>query len=290
MAAVLAAQPSSIGRVLDQGFWLFRTGLRGLVPYGAPLALVVIAQGMLMPDALVTISGLRAPAAEPSARELVGTTVGYVIAFVLHGPIIHRAGTLALVHERASGSWRTGLQRAPAMFGALLLAVLLGCVCAIPAVMIAGGLTTYFGSAAGGVLIVVFIVVLMGWLVVRFFFIVPEVVLRAARPMQALGNSWRLTRGNFWRLAALVTSVTIVDIALFVTTGTLLGGVAARLVHGSPFPHRADTLALLLTIALIRLISASLWACMVLATWHDLRMRAEGADLSAKIAALPPST
>ena len=89
-------------------------------------------------------------------------------------------------------------------------------------------------------------------------------------------------------MAVLITLLVVVALSLFVLAGTVSATIAGQLARaGHVTPGTATVISATIT-ASLRLLSAPLWACMMLAIWHDLRMRAEGADLLAKIAALPP--
>jgi hypothetical protein len=97
----------------------------------------------------------------------------------------------------------------------------------------------------------------------------------------SLSRSWTLTSGHWWRVATILTVLIIVIVAVFLFIGIIAGIVAAT------------TGSTAITGILVQLISvlgntliSPLYAAVLVAIYHDLKLRKEGADLAGRVNAL----
>jgi hypothetical protein len=196
-----------------------------------------------------------------------------------------------------AAAWRMAAPRLPAIIGAALLYVLV--VISIWAGYAVLGIIALLAHAPTGLDVAYF--VLFGiaafcvtlWLVISYSLALPTVVLERQGPAQALARSWRLVRGNWWRVlgvtllaglivfvAALVLEIpfTLIGNAagggsgvnVFVSTGNL--SVAGVIIAG---------IGAVVAGALTRPIQAGVSVLL----YVDLRMRKEGLDLALQTAA-----
>jgi hypothetical protein len=132
---------------------------------------------------------------------------------------------------------------------------------------------------------------LWGWLAVMFCLAFPVVVLERRNPLAALGRSWRLVYGSFWRffaisvLLAVVTAVLFFIAALFVTLVTGVG-ISLLLKHGKLENPGAVWLVAIIVFGLVIVsLVAPMWLALLCQLYTDVRMRREGMDLMLR---LPP--
>jgi len=145
-------------------------------------------------------------------------------------------------------------------------------------VMTAGAIAAALGLFA---LMSVFIV---GTIVlyVRFLFATQAIVLEGQGPISALGRSWRLSRGNFWR--------TFLIIFLMGILSYLISGLPASGVNLAVTLTMRSTEALLLGSFVTTLVSniglilaLPLQFCVYTLLYYDLRVRREGYDLELRV-------
>jgi glycerophosphoryl diester phosphodiesterase family protein len=118
-----------------------------------------------------------------------------------------------------------------------------------------------------------FLLVIPGiFFAIKFQFAVPTVVLEKERGTYAMGRSWRLTDGNFWRVLGIIllTAIMVAIVAVIITLPTVLStlnmgtsGWVIRAVGGS--------VAAVLTTPFSQLVTVLLYL--------DLRARKEGLTL-----------
>jgi hypothetical protein len=128
------------------------------------------------------------------------------------------------------------------------------------------------------------------WLGVMLSLTFPVVVLERRNPFAALGRSWRLVYGSYWRifgrflLMIIVVAVLFVISALFVSAVTGLGITLLR-AHGK-LPGNPGLLWLItitvFTLALVALV-APIWLAFICLLYTDVRMRREGLDLMLRL-------
>jgi len=293
MTAILASEPSSIGRVLDQAFRLFRVGVGGLLPYTIAAAVVSLMLQLLQARALARVgapgAALALPRISPAFALLL--LVAVLAFLIIHMAALHRLAALDAGTGSNGESWRVGLNRTPALIGAtLLLGLLLGLTFGL-LFGIGGGMATAGGGGAVALLgIVIVTVAILGaiYVFVRVMYYVPEIVLRSAGPMDSLRGTWRITRGHFWRISILVGVLVLAMIVLYVILLAVAAAVLA--VLGGTGRMTVDTTVLVTQVlsSLLVVLTLPLSLATTLAIWHDLRLRSEGTDIAARIDKLPP--
>jgi Membrane domain of glycerophosphoryl diester phosphodiesterase len=291
MTAILASEPSSIGQVLDQAFRLFRIGVRGLLPYTIAAAVVTLAMQWMQFRMLGRAPGLGAPVAAPTLSPGYGLILLVVVFLflIIQLAALHRLAGLDAGTGSNSDSWRAGRSRILAFIGAaILLGLLFAVVFMIIAVPVGGLVASGRGLSGATVVIVAAAVLAAIYFVVRLMYFMPEVVLRNAGPVESLRNSWRITRGHFWRITILLTVLVLATLAVYAIFMFVAGAVLGVVGGTGHMTLNSTVLITDVITAFMVLLTLPLSVGTTLAIWHDLRLRAEGTDLAARIDALPP--
>jgi hypothetical protein len=150
------------------------------------------------------------------------------------------------------------------------------------------GASILFGIAVGAGAILLLIPGL--YVGVRLMLYLVPLIVDSQGPLQSLGTSWRLVGGNWWRA---LTVVSVLFIILFVVELLLgaLTGVVGVFIGGRPADAShliaKASLATLAAGVVVRIFTAPLICAMGVALYHDLVLRKGGADLEARLGALP---
>jgi Membrane domain of glycerophosphoryl diester phosphodiesterase len=190
-------------------------------------------------------------------------------------------------------AWRHG--RVGAVIGTTALLLLLGICVPLPvaAAVVVLALVHVAPAAIvlgilGGIASIVFEFLLM----IRLSLAVPAAVLEHLSPRAAIGRSWQLSRGSFWRLFGILLLTTII-VGIAADVLSIPFSLLAVAVGGgtfSTFTIAASSSAGALIIATIGSIVAAtitrpVSAGVTVLLYTDLRMRREGLDLRLRAAA-----
>ena len=314
---VIPLRPIAVGEILDGAFTSIRRN---------PKATIGIAAIVLTVSAVITTaleySLLRQPALSSTSQSLTSAQVTQLLGSVgiaalvaivlaifvqllLTGMLTAVIGRSVLGQRITPGeAWEIARPRLPALLGASVLAFLavigpwlaLALVITVLAVAHAAGALVALVAVVGFIAALIFDVLLY----IRFSMSAPAVVLERQGPAAALGRSWRLVRGSFWRVfGILLLTAIIVLIAASVLRlpFTIIGGVfssgsSASPLGGAGFITAAaghpSLLALIIT-AIGSIIAGAITqpvsAGVTVLLYVDLRMRREGLDLALQTAA-----
>lgn len=294
-------RPMGIGRILDSSFQLYRThfttlAIIMLALYG-PVSLASIG---LAGEGVSTYYGLmdslqngnfdqyiETTAAEDTmigAGEVISIILGLLLTLIL-GP----ASMAAIVHlvqahvrgEEIPGAGellKRGFRRFWPLTGTTLLyffiMFVMYMVIAVGAVSVFAILISLVlsgtGGLSGGATILIFLgflalLLLVTFLGIRWAFYLPHVALGESGT--GIGSSWRLTKGNFWRLFLLFI---VLFIILSIFTSVISLGTEA-LFGGGTFAYIVDSL--------VSILLGSLWVLPYAIAFFDLRVRREGFGL-----------
>lgn len=259
-----ATGPRSIGGVLDEAVRLYRASFRSAFPFIAGLALLSV-----IPSVYLGLSGLYGAAGTLPLRALAALFLSprallIMLVFWLVQLVLYAGLTLSLevvIQGRSiapGDALRAGLARLPRMMGAsLLLAIVLfvGFLCLIiPGIYLLG----------------IFQLVLLA------------VIVEDAGVTQSFGISRRLVRGHWWR-SATVTTVAVIILIVIGVLAQLIAAVLAVVLR--PTFTALFTLTQIMQ-ALVNLIRVGWFPCVLLALYHDLKLRHEGEDLALRVDAL----
>jgi Membrane domain of glycerophosphoryl diester phosphodiesterase len=251
-------RPLSVGEMLDAGFKLFSARfmtlvLCVLVPV-VPLTIVATAlQASVDPNAF----DLNSTETVDSGTALAGTLVAAAIQFAAAALAVaacFKAISAAYLGERAgvSESLRYALGRLLPLLVAYILVVVI--------------------VAIGFVLLIVPGV----WLATKLSMVFPAVVFERKGPFSAMGRSWSLTGGNFWRTFGTLLVVFLITFVLQLVFGGIAGGLLG-------VSDTVSELTVAIVLTLVNLITLALtyplWAAVTTVLYYDLRVRNEGFDL-----------
>jgi hypothetical protein len=248
--------PQSIGGVLDSGFRLYRESLSQAYLLGAIAAFVMAPVNLLQPYLLRN-------GVNPTFIGEVGLAVFAmsIVAAVFYAALIARIDAAARGAPIPLGeALSLGLRRMPAMLVAGILT----------------GIIVFIGLC----LIVIPGLIVVIWLVFAPF----AVVLERRGPIESLSYSRALVRGNWWRTTALLTIIFVVLMAVYFLFGVgtsiaVISDPAAAALGEVPW-----YVTFIVAPAFSAVIAPLMYALM-LAIFYDLRLRHEGGDLAARIAA-----
>jgi hypothetical protein len=198
-------RPQSVGEVLDTGFQIFAASLIKTLPYGV----VMILAGQL--GNIYNLASGR-PLGRFTPRDLPSAFV-YVVSLVALSALF----MAMMLRQRAIAQGEPTSMRAE----------LLRALGQVPAQLV----MFLFNSLAVALGLVLLIVPGL-YLAVALSMAFPALVLERQGPIEALGYSWRLVRGNWWPTNAILL-VTIVMLAVFYFLVVVLAAIAVQFARGA---------------------------------------------------------
>ncbi|MEU6407264.1 glycerophosphoryl diester phosphodiesterase membrane domain-containing protein [Microbispora sp. NPDC046933] len=310
---IIPLRPLTLGDILDGTIKLIRSnpkatlGLSAIVAaitaiptaVGQALSFGSLGEIMADPYAYTADASLAGEAAQ-----LIGSIIGYVMTFVgttvLTGVLTRVLGRAVFGGRITVGeAWRLARSRLPALFGLVLLQalILMLPLLALLAVFVSLAAADAFGGAGdttAGALVLVVLLFLVAYVPYLLFFYTrlslaaPAIVLEGRGVTDAMSRSWRLVKGDSWRvlgillltaiLAAIISSVLAIP---FTFGGSILGMLSGGTAGGTTIA------ALLLAVgqALAAMIAYPFQAGVTGLLYADRRMRAEAFDLVLQTAA-----
>lgn len=268
--------PRSIGGVLDDSLQLYKASLPSC---WLPSLLVSLITGGLSYFIFASVPQV-SPAIPPAEilaryRALIGAfgiwyLVVMVVTLVFYGMLV---ANVALVSRGVSPTFGASLakaaRRAPALFVASIV----------------------FGIS----IVVGFILLLVPgfylWNRLQLFMV--PLVDEAQGPFTALGSSWRAVGGNWWRTSVVVFVMFVLLIVLELILAAVAGFIAAFSGMGAGVttnPALVVGRVQLVTVfvgAFVRIFTMPLIFAVFVALYQDLLLRKGGADLEARLGALP---
>ena len=274
-------EPRSIGGVLDDGFRLWRSAFSKAWPIALMGQLL-----MVIPLAIYWVQfGVPLGAKQLGAAMMlnsVGLSLAYLVfsiaAIGFHNAVIAQTdATTQGMGETIGQSLSVGFR----LLGrAFLMGLLVGFAVALPMVVL-------FFILVGASTMVRVIVGAMAFLVLCYA--VGKIVLGAVvlivedkGATDSLRRSWTLTAGYRWHVAIILTVLVIVIVAVFLFIGIIAGIVAASMGSTGGISGFLVQGISLLGNTLI----SPLYAAVLVAIYHDLKLRKEGADLAGRVNAL----
>ncbi|WP_017575228.1 glycerophosphoryl diester phosphodiesterase membrane domain-containing protein [Nocardiopsis kunsanensis] len=280
LAFVVMAVSATISTLMSSGF---------LAEYERSLEQLV--SGQVSPDdPIMPVSG------GSMLLMMLGTAVSYLAVTLLTALLTSVVGMAVLGHKfTVSQVWTAVRGRIWAILGLSVLQYLIHFALAMVMVvlMLGGALLGAFlaatGSQALGAVIALASVLLgflgglalFAWIGVRIYLAMPIVVLERLGPGSSLARSWRLTKGNWWRMLGIValTLLIVIGVSLILMLALgLLAGLPMLLSDGDLGMTVANVLGVVVE-ALTSSITTPFLAAVTTLLYIDLRMRREGLDL-----------
>jgi hypothetical protein len=106
--------------------------------------------------------------------------------------------------------------------------------------------------------------------------------------LDSLGRSWNATVGNWWRSVTIISIAIIMIVVLLILVYLVFGAlVGVPLLFSHPVTGLDWRFALPVVLGgLLRVIMLPMYAAVMLSTYHDMKLRREGADLASRAQAL----
>ena len=250
---VVPFRPLTIGDLFEGTFAAIRSNPRVMFTFSiATMAIVGVIAGIAnafvfqrLPD---WTDGFDPSIIDPGAYPMMTLptlSLQLVISLLQAGAAMLITGMLVLsvtnavvgLNKGTSGTWEQLRPRFWSLVGTALLVGLIvggiavvgltGLILVLVTVSTAMGDSGLFLGIMALILIPVFIVVII-WLSVRLYFATMCAVVEDVSPTQALGRSWKLTRGAFWRVLGRVALMLLVVGA----ASSILSGVITSVVLG----------------------------------------------------------
>jgi len=214
------------------------SAIAGLFFFLPTLALALFAPELATPEAVAAPDGDPQAAMQAMVDQI---TQAYADNWLLFAAMtlaqfVGSLSLLALLTDRAHPTVRealtSGLRSLPSYLGAQLLSAL-GVALAIGIPL---GLVAAAGSPVATVLVGIVLVIIGVYIFIKFSLIAPVIAIDGElNPIKALARSWRLTKGNSFRIAAFLALlfVTIGIIAALVTgiLGLVLSAFGAQVAN-----------------------------------------------------------
>ena len=255
-------EPQSIGGVLDTGFRLFAAGVMAIVPLtyiGGVLG------GVWNWYFSREIAAIQAGSIQDFSgfygTMFIGLLVIMVIGTAVMAAAITRTGAIYRGEASSFGqAFGNGFRRWLAVFFAGIL---------------------YMLALIGGTIL---LLVPGIYLSIAFAFCFYAATMDKKGPVESLGYSYRIVKGNWWRSTAVFSVMIVIAMVFYMGIGI----VAALFVFGSD-PQDLTQPSLLVDVIIVPILSAfitALFYCLAYALYEDLKLRIEGSDLESRIESL----
>jgi hypothetical protein len=244
--------PQSIGGVLDSGFRLYKASL------GRTFALALVASLLFAPVNRLSLEDF----GDAAGFWLAGILVGVFATLVLYGAIIARIAAVANGGDIATeAALAIGLRRSLILFLAYF---------------------AYLLATLGGLLLLIIPGI---YLMVSLAFGMFAVIVDRKGPIASLSYSHQTVRGHWWRTAGLLTIIGVMLLA-FTVLVTILTTLPIFMNPQPVFDRSAVPWYIDYIVSpLLSGVFTPLWCALFLAAFSDLKLRHEGGDLAARIAA-----
>ena len=293
--------PRSIGGVLDDGLRLWRvsiskTWILALLAHFV-VAIPSVVLSIQSPSASVAPGkgGLAAANAAnaqlmlelmKSPSMLLAYGVAILVSFALYAAFTLRIAGVANDEGLSLGSSvAAGFRLLPRMVLQMLLLILVLGGGGVIAVLFAG-IVSSIGApkALAGFLAVIAMVLIFGFLLGRIVVAFIALIVDDAGALGSIKESWALTRGNWWRCAAILVVLIFIAVVFTLVFAFTVGLIAVSL---GPTSLAATVVTQLLSLILNAFIG-SLYPAVLMAIFYDLKMRKQGADLLGRVETLAP--
>jgi hypothetical protein len=286
--------PRSIGGVLDDGIKLYRDSFSRCWPLTLSMSVLTAAPMLLVAGKLAAMAAARAnPQAALGALGSPGVWLAYLVALIvtvgfycalflaLDGYATSRPISFG---EAAGGGFR--LMPRTLLLGVLFVLVVggFGLAAGLVSALIGVGLAAALGGAATKIIsFVLMTAIFLGAFYVfgRLFLAIVALVVDDASASSAIGISWKLTAGNWWRAGTIYLVSIAILLALYLIADLVNGGL---MLIGSSGPF-AVVLQQIVRV-LLGVLVASFQPAILLSMYYDLKLRKGGADLADRMNAL----
>ncbi|WP_432930284.1 glycerophosphoryl diester phosphodiesterase membrane domain-containing protein [Microbispora sp. CA-135349] len=310
---VIPLRPLALGDILDGTIKLIRSNPKatlGLSAIVAAITAIPTAVGQAFSfgaiGEFVTDPYTAGTADDPlagGASQLIGGVLGYVMTFVgttiLTGVLTRVLGRAVFGGRITVGeAWRLARPRVPALFGLVLLQALilllplLALIAVLVGVTAAGAFDGADSATVGAVVVAVLLffvayVPYLLFLYTRLSLAAPAIVLEGRGVTDAMSRSWRLVKGDSWRVLGilLLTSLLGGIISSVLAIPFTFGGTLLGMLNGTAAGTAAAAFLLAVGQVIASMIAYPFQAGVTGLLYADRRMRAEAFDLVLQTAA-----
>ncbi|HEY2306412.1 MAG TPA: hypothetical protein VGI05_11085 [Streptosporangiaceae bacterium] len=311
---VIPLRPLGVGEILDGAFTSIRRNPRATLGIAALLltasAVITTTLSLILVHYVGTVN-LPTPGQQLTTAQAthlltrmgevlaptaaVSLVLAFIVDTVLTGLLTVVIGRSVLGYKITAGeAWQIARPRMTALIGATLLIplILIGLWAAYAIVLVILAVVHAPGALIGGLAALGAIagIILTIWFTIMFRMAAQAVVLEREGPVRALGRSWRLVRGSFWRVLGITL---LAGLIVVVTAGVLQipFSLFAAMAGGgnSLLPSTGGNVAGILISAVGGVVAGAvarpISAGVAVLLYVDLRMRREGLDLVLQTAA-----
>ncbi len=286
--------PASIGGVLDDGLRLWRNslnrtwGLALLAQAIAAIPAIFFAPPAVVPAANASLNERLMLIMGQSSRYMFSFLVFLALSYIFRNAVIARVNSIAVNSELSFGqSLSKGLRLTPRTLGMGLLVGVAFFLFFVVLAFIGGVAVAMSGKTSvlirlvlgiGGLLAAIFAI----YASIKFIVAYPAIFVDDLSATESLRASWNMTRGYWWRIAAILGTITIIAIVLAIVlaiVGAIVGATLKTTTTGG-------IVAIQLTAIVVYSFLGSLSPAMLIALYGDLKLRTEGGDLVGRVSAL----
>lgn len=174
------------------------------------------------------------------------------------------------------------------LIGGLIIGVLFGCTIGFLIVVASAGQDSVALAALtifATIITILIAILIAAILLLRFLFTTQAIVLEGRGPIDAMGRSWRMMRGSFWRVLGIVALVYILVQIITIVPSVALGGVIGA-IFNRPEDFAIQQSLSTLVGYLIQIVALPLQLSAFTLLYYDLRVRKEGYDMQMMAGAL----
>lgn len=263
---ILASQPQTVGKVLDDGFKFYRSTLMQILPLSflavvVPIVILVLFVGGSTYMSLV--SGQMDPATTDFVALFtslgIGAVVAMFLAIIFYAAIFYKMSGAALGDSiNFGGSMTLGLK---AVFPLLM-----------------AGILYMLAVSLGFVLLIIPGIILM----VSLMLYMPAYTMDNEGIIGCLKKSHNLVWGNWWRTVLIFSIPTIILMVVYMALGVVSGVLIA--LTGAEGDFLKYQIIIEIVQYSINVFLTPMFPAFMIIMYHDLKLRKEGGDLDAKIA------
>ncbi len=269
MVNSLPTEPGSIGHTLDAGFKLYFVSFKRVLALTilAALSVSVPTYGLILAIPIFSVDDA-APGNTIIATFIIGFVVFMTAYMSLYLAVLCRISGIAYDRNLSLGAcMSTGLRRV------------------IPVILA----TVLFGLAMMGGFLLLIVPGMILWVSLIFYSLC--IVLDGDGILESLRHSHRLVWGNWWRTAVIGTVVLVVYYVIYLAIQVPFA-VVDQMVFDSEFgavPGLGQAMLSMVGDIIAMVITLPLLTAVLVAVYHDLKLRKEGQDLEARVEALTAS-
>jgi hypothetical protein len=286
-------EPQTIGGVLDDGLRIYRESY-------SKVWMFALFAGIVSLPATWAANQIDPTTVTPGDFGSLFIVIGIMalVGMIFYSMLIVRMNSVVTGTDMSVGAAASrGLRRAASYIASGILYMLILALSVFLAVAIVGIIVGVFAATSGsadspvvaaiiGIVVLLFAALAAAYPSIVFFFYNYAAVIDNKGPGGAIAYSARLTHGNFWRTAAILTIALFIILVAYLIVMVLTSAADIAEVAGSALPGWIRALIDYVVAPAFQVLVMPLFYALPLAIYNDLKLRREGGDLAARIAAV----